>query len=160
MQTVRNTTSGGPGKSKIYTLVDVIEVKSREGKVKVIRADNMASDISRQGHIALHGIYFGTGKADMKPESKPTLEEIAKLLKAHPALKLHVVGHTDNQGALSYNSELSKWRADAAIQALTGDFRIVPTRLSGNGVAFLAPVAPNGSEDGRAKNRRVELVEQ
>lgn len=94
----------------------------------------------------------------MKPESKAALDEIAKLLKLDPSLKLHVVGHTDNQGGLEPNFALSKARAQAVSNALQKDYSIAAARLSANGVSSLAPVASNADDAGRAKNRRVELV--
>ena len=112
------------------------------------------------GKAAVYGIYFDTGKAEIKPESEPALKEIAKLLQADPKLKLYVVGHTDNSGGLDYNMKLSKDRADAVVKALTGKYGIAASRLSAFGVGPLAPVASNQTEEGRAKNRRVELVAQ
>ena len=112
------------------------------------------------GRVALYGILFDTGKADVKPESKPALEEIAKLLKSDSNLKLRVVGHTDNQGSLDGNIALSKRRAESVNAALVGQYGISGQRLSAFGVADLAPVASNAQEEGRSKNRRVELVPQ
>ena len=103
---------------------------------------------------------FDTGKADVKPESKPSLEQIAAFLKAEPAVKLHVVGHTDSVGSFDSNLALSKRRADAVAAVLAKDYGIAANRLVGNGVASLAPVASNSSDEGKAKNRRVELVLQ
>jgi len=77
-----------------------------------------------------------------------------------PALRIWVVGHTDNTGTMETNMNLSKARAEAVVQALTGKFGIAAERLKGYGVGALAPVASNDSEAGRAKNRRVELVKQ
>jgi len=96
----------------------------------------------------------------VKPESEPALVEIAKLLKAEPALKLHVVGHTDNVGQLEPNLKLSKARAEAVVAVLRSRHGVAPGRLIGSGVAQLSPVASNDDEPGRAKNRRVELVKQ
>ena len=108
--------------------------------------------------MAVYGIYFDTGKATLKPESDAALAEIAKLLTADTALKLNVVGHTDNAGSLDANMKLSQARAEAVAKALTRRHGIAASRLKSFGVASLAPVASNDSEDGRAKNRRVELV--
>jgi outer membrane protein OmpA-like peptidoglycan-associated protein len=145
----------------VVYLTDVIETKPlASGLVAVVDAKTMADDIGKVGHVALYGIHFDTGKATLKPESSAALEEIAKLLKMDPALKLHVVGHTDNVGTLAANMTLSKQRADAAVGALATEYHIASGRLIGNGVGPLAPVASNSSEDGRAKNRRVELVPQ
>ena len=87
------------------------------------------------------------------------MDEIAKLLKTDAALKLRVVGHTDNQGGLDSNIALSKRRAEAVNAALVSQHGIAAGRLSAYGVGDLAPVASNTDEAGRAKNRRVELVQ-
>jgi outer membrane protein OmpA-like peptidoglycan-associated protein len=120
----------------------------------------MAADISTTGHVALYGIHFDTNSADIKPESEPTLQEIAKLLRNDAALKLYVVGHTDSVGGYEYNIGLSQRRADSVTKALAARHGIAAARLKGAGVGLLAPVAPNDTEEGRAKNRRVELVRQ
>ena len=112
------------------------------------------------GHVAVEGIYFDTGKSVVKPESTPALAEVAKLLAADPSLKLWVVGHTDSVGQADANMALSKARAEAVVAVLTTTHRVASARLKGYGVGPLAPVASNDSEDGRAKNRRVELVKQ
>jgi outer membrane protein OmpA-like peptidoglycan-associated protein len=119
----------------------------------------MAEGIERHGHIAVHAIYFDTGKATIKPESAPALEEIAKLLKANTSLQLILVGHTNNVGTLELNMKLSADRAAAVAAALKGTFNIEPSRRRAHGVGPLAPVASNRAEEGRAKNRRVDLVE-
>jgi outer membrane protein OmpA-like peptidoglycan-associated protein len=142
------------------TTLVVMEMKPMETGLVTVNAEALAGDLSRTGHVAVYGIYFDTGKADLKPESDPTLAEIAKLLKQTPALKLHVVGHTDSQGDLAMNMDLSKRRAAAVVAALTAKHGIAAARLRPEGVGPLAPVASNKTEDGRAKNRRVELVEQ
>ncbi len=127
-----------------------------------IEADAAAlgAGIKTEGKIAVYGITFDTGKADIKPSSEPALTEIAKLLKGQPALKLHVVGHTDNVAGLDLNLKLSKARAEAVVQALTTKHGIAASRLIPHGVGPVAPVASNDAEAGRAKNRRVELVKQ
>ncbi|ODA45202.1 Major porin and structural outer membrane porin OprF [Thermodesulfovibrio sp. N1] len=126
----------------------------------VADAKSMMSDIQTKGSAAVYGIYFDFDKADIKPESEPAIKEIAKLLQENRTLKLYVVGHTDNVGTIDYNLKLSKARADAVVKELTTKYKISPDRLRAFGVASLAPVASNKTEDGRAKNRRVELVEQ
>jgi len=120
----------------------------------------MANSIETTGRIALYGIYFDFNKADIKPESAPTLEQIAKLLKSMPDSRLLVVGHTDNVGGFEFNQNLSRQRAAAVVKALSTDYGIAASRLTPMGAAFIAPVATNRTEEGRAKNRRVELVEQ
>jgi outer membrane protein OmpA-like peptidoglycan-associated protein len=99
-------------------------------------------------------------RAEIKQESEPALREIARLLRDDPQLSVHVVGHTDNVGDLEYNMDLSRRRADAVVAALAERHGIARTRLTAAGVGPLAPVAPNTTLDGRAKKRRVELVEQ
>jgi outer membrane protein OmpA-like peptidoglycan-associated protein len=138
----------------------VIEMKPMEGDLITVDAASLANDINRTGHASVYGIYFDTGKADLKPESDATLKEIAKLLQGSPDLKLYVVGHTDNQGALDMNMDLSRRRADAVLVVLTTKYGVAPARLRAFGNGPYAPVASNDSEDGRAKNRRVELVKQ
>lgn len=138
----------------------VVEVKPMEGGLVTVDAAALAGDITQTGHSAVYGIYFDTGKADVKPESDAALGEIAKLLQQDAALKLLVVGHTDNVGALASNMDLSKRRAAAVVQVLTAKYAIAAARLSAQGAGPLAPVASNSTEEGRAKNRRVELVQQ
>lgn len=142
------------------THLDVIEVKPMETDMVTVDAKALAKDLDQTGHVAVYGIYFDTGKADVKPESAPTLKEIAKLMEQNPALKLYVVGHTDNVGALAANMELSLNRAKAVNEILVKDHRVTAARLEAHGVGPLAPVASNTAEAGRAKNRRVELVGQ
>ena len=96
----------------------------------------------------------------LKPESDAAVAEIAKMLQADPALKVYVVGHTDNVASLDLNMKLSQARADSVVQALVAKHGIAAARLTGRGVGPLCPVASNDAEDGRAKNRRVELVKQ
>ena len=138
----------------------VIEVKPMESGLITVDAASLANDINRTGHASVYGIYFDTGKADIKPESAATLSEIAKLLQGDPTLKLYVVGHTDNQGALDLNMDLALRRAQAVLAALTTKYAVPAGRLKAYGCGPYAPVASNDSEDGRAKNRRVELVKQ
>jgi len=140
--------------------LDIIEVKPMEGGLVTVDASSLAGDITRTGHASVYGIYFDTGKADVKPESDAALKEVAKLLQQDGGLKLYVVGHTDNQGALDMNMDLSMRRANAVVQALTSKYGAAAARLKALGDGPSAPVASNDSEEGRAKNRRVELVKQ
>ena len=141
---------------QIYTQLVVTVV----GEIanKMIDAAAMAKGLGEKGHIALYGIYFDTDKATIKPESAPTLAEMAKLLSGQPRLKVFIVGHTDSQGSYEHNMTLSRQRAEAVAVALSGSYRIARNRLYPAGVGYLAPVGSNASEDGRALNRRVELV--
>ena len=139
-------------------IVDILEQKAMEQTMVTVKAEEMAQAINTAGRVALYGLYFDSGKAEVKPESKATLEQIAKLLAGTPSLKLLVVGHTDDVGGFASNMDLSKRRAESVIAALAGQYRIDRQRLTPVGVSFASPVAPNTNEDGRAKNRRVELV--
>jgi outer membrane protein OmpA-like peptidoglycan-associated protein len=142
--------------------LQVVEGKPMEtGKVSVnLNATDMAKSIAAEGKVAVYGVYFDTDKSDVKAESKEALAEMAKLLQQNAQLKVFVVGHTDNQGTLARNAELSQKRADAVVKALTADYKIDGKRLAAKGVASYAPVASNDAEPGREKNRRVELVKQ
>jgi OOP family OmpA-OmpF porin len=125
-----------------------------------VDATKMAKDIAATGRVALYGLYFDTDKADLKPESAPSLAEIAKLLKAEPNLKVYIVGHTDNVGVFDYNMSLSQRRAKSVVDQLVQSYGISPDRLKPAGAGMIAPVASNDDEAGRAKNRRVEIVKQ
>jgi outer membrane protein OmpA-like peptidoglycan-associated protein len=126
----------------------------------VANAAALSTGISANGHIVVNGILFDTAKADVKPESKPALDEVVKMLKENAGLKVYVVGHTDNVGALAGNVDLSKRRAAAVVQELTTKYGIAAARLAPYGAGPYAPIASNDSEDGRTLNRRVELVKQ
>ena len=126
----------------------------------VANAAALSTGLTGNGHVVVNGILFDTGKIEVKAESGPALEQIAKLLKANPRLKVYVVGHTDNVGILAANMDLSKRRAVSVVQALTTKYAVPATQLDAIGDGPSAPVASNGSEDGRALNRRVELVKQ
>jgi OOP family OmpA-OmpF porin len=145
------------GNGKIW--LRIVEKKGMEQYI-VADAAAFANDIRTTGHAAVYGIYFDTGKSTIKPESAPAIGEIAKLLKADPGLKVQVVGHTDNVGDVDGNIKLSQDRGAAVLQALVRDHGIAPARLRSYGCGQFAPVASNDTEEGRAKNRRVELVKQ
>jgi outer membrane protein OmpA-like peptidoglycan-associated protein len=142
-------------------VVKVAETKEMEkDKIQFVKASEMEQAIADSGRIALYGILFDFDKDVVKPESKPTLDEIATLLQTKPELKLKIVGHTDNKGTSEYNLDLSSRRAASVVAALTGTYGIAPDRLTSEGAGLTQPVASNDTEEGRAKNRRVELVTQ
>lgn len=145
------------GNGKIW--LRIVEKKAMEQTI-VADAASLRDGLKATGHVAVEGIFFDTGKSTLKPESAPALAEVAKLLSADPSLKLWVVGHTDTVGAFDGNMALSRSRAEAVVTALTTSHGIAPARLKGWGVGPLAPLASNETEEGRAKNRRVELVRQ
>jgi OmpA-OmpF porin, OOP family len=141
------------------TVVNVVELRPMTKDLVKVNAEAMRSDITTAGHTPIYGVYFDTGKADIKPESDTTLAEIVKLLQANATMKLHVVGHTDNVGTSAANMELSRRRAAAVVAALVSRYKIAADRLDSAGVGPFSPVTTNRTEEGRAKNRRVELVE-
>ena len=153
-------TDDSPLNNRVGTYIEVIEPKAMEmGKVTV-DANAIQKGLASDGKIALYGVYFDTGKADVKPESKAQLDEMAKLLNADKALKVFIVGHTDNAGVFDANVALSQRRAEAIVAVLTKQYQIDAKRMVARGVANLAPVASNDAEAGRGRNRRVELVKQ
>lgn len=143
------------GNGKIW--LRIVEKQAMQQHV-VADAAAFSNDIRSTGHAAVYGIYFDTGKSTIRPESAQAIGEVAKLLKSDPGLRLYVVGHTDNQGNDEANLRLSQDRAEAVLQALVRDHGIEASRLRARGCGQYAPVASNDTEDGRAKNRRVELV--
>ena len=144
------------GRTLVMALV--LENKAREQKMVTVSAAEMQSAIASTGRIALYGIFFDFDKAEVKPESKPALDEIAKLLADNPDLNVLIVGHTDNVGKFDYNIKLSERRAKAVVEALKRGYGVDGGRMRPAGVGMMAPTATNDTEDGRAKNRRVELV--
>lgn len=137
-------------------LLNIVDVGAMEQKIE-FSAGEMAKTIKKDGYIALNGIQFDTGKATIKPESAPLLDEVVSLLKHDKALKLSIEGHTDNVGDKRANALLSKQRAESVVNYLTSR-GIAGKRLKFVGKGDAIPVADNRSESGRAKNRRVELV--
>lgn len=151
--------------------VDLIAEFTGKYFLTIVQQDAMAQDIvadagalakglQADGHMAVEGIYFDTGKSTLKPESDRAIGEIAKLLQGDPALKVFVVGHTDGVGTVESNLKLSQDRAQAVLQALVAQHGIAAAWLRAYGCGPFAPVATNVTEEGRARNRRVELVKQ
>jgi outer membrane protein OmpA-like peptidoglycan-associated protein len=124
-----------------------------------LNAAGMASSIADTGSVAIYGINFDTASSVIKPDSEPAIDEIVKLLTSHPTLKVGIVGHTDMIGDAASNLKLSQARAQAVINALVSKHGIAATRLVAFGAGPWAPLGSNKTDDGRAKNRRVELVE-
>lgn len=126
----------------------------------VANAAELSQGLTSSGHTVVQGILFDTGKAELKPESAAALKQVAQLMRENAGLKIFVVGHTDNVGPVAANVELSKRRADAVVRALTGEYGVEAARLASFGNGPYAPVASNATDDGRASNRRVEIVAQ
>ncbi|MEM9984052.1 MAG: OmpA family protein [Bacteroidota bacterium] len=146
--------------SEVVTQLDIIEVGDMEDGLVSADADYMAESLETYGKVALYGLYFKYDQAVLTPESAPALKEVATLLQAQSALNLYVVGHSDWDGDLGYNLELSQRRASAIVEALVQEHGIARTRLIPKGVGPLVPVQSNQADEGKARNRRVELVER
>ena len=147
-------------KNYIGTLIDIVEVEAAETGLVVVDAEAMGSDIDEYGRVVLDGIVFDFDKATLRAESTAALEAISDYLNANPDKNFYVVGHTDSKGSLEYNSKLSSDRALAVADVLKKEYGIASDRLEPHGVGPLVPEFSNSSDDGRDKNRRVELVER
>ncbi len=123
-----------------------------------VTASSMFEALNRDGHIALY-INFDTGKSVIRDESKPIIEQIVQMMKSNPDLKVGVEGHTDNVGTPASNKTLSEARAKSVVSAIVGQ-GVSADRLSPAGYGQDKPIADNNTEEGRAKNRRVELVKK
>ena len=154
LSVLASTHSGGDG-----VRVGLIAAETKAMEMQMVDAAKMRLDMTETGRVALYGIYFDHNSAKLKPESKPTLNEIVKLLTNHPDLRIIVVGHTDYIGGFDYNVDLSKRRAKTVLDALVQGHGINGTRLKSDGVGYLAPAASNLTDAGRTLNRRVELVQ-
>lgn len=122
-------------------------------------SEDIGQELDRDCHVALYGIEFDFNKATIRPDSDAVLNKVLALLNARPDLKLEVQGHTDNVGGDAYNQKLSEARANAVVAWLTAK-AVAATRLSARGYGMTMPIADNGSDEGRAKNRRVEIKKQ
>jgi len=143
---------------RVRQFVQIVEpAKVELGKVSV-DAKQIEGGLKRDGKIALYGVTFATNKAELTKASDAQLSEMAQAMKAAPDMKVFIVGHTDNQGEFQANTVLSQKRAEAVASALSSRFGVAAQRLVARGVANLAPVATNENEQGRAQNRRVEMV--
>ena len=129
-------------------------------RVAESETDVLYDALSAKGRWSTQGILFATGKAELQPESRPVLKEIAATLKDHGDLKILIEGHTDNVGSSASNLALSDARAAAVKAALVADFGIAADRMSTKGFGDSKPSVPNATAVGRAQNRRVEIVKQ
>lgn len=142
--------------NQVRVMLGVVETAPLE--MRMIDAAEMERSVGETGRVALYGITFDTDSAEIRAESAATLAEMAAFLSAAPDLEVVIVGHTDNEGSLEYNLGLSHRRAEAVRDALARDHGIAAERMHYAGAGFLAPVAPNTTEEGRALNRRVEII--
>ena len=140
--------------------LNVMETKQMETGLVTVDAKMMDQQLMQNGKVAVYGIHFDTDKAELKEASFETLEQIKQLFEMKKELKLYIVGHTDDTGSLSHNVDLSQRRAQAVVTALVDRYGISASRIKSFGAGPYAPVASNLNEQGRAKNRRVELVQR
>lgn len=134
----------------------VVEEKTMQQSVALLPAQQMAAALQKDGHVALY-LNFDTDSDVIRPDSLPAVDEIVKLLKSDPTLTLKVEGHTDTDGDAAHNKKLSLARATSVIKAITAK-DVAATRLSADGVGPERPLTENKTEQGKARNRRVELV--
>jgi OOP family OmpA-OmpF porin len=137
-----------------YQLV-ITEIASM---AQVVSANELLQELNKNGFVALY-INFDTGKAELKKDGVAAVKEITALLKSNPTLKLSIEGHTDNVGDAASNKKLSEARAKSVTAAIVAS-GVEAARLSAAGFGQDKPVADNRTEEGRAKNRRVELVKK
>lgn len=145
-------------KGRVLVQLDIVEEEALAEDL-IVSSSQIEKKIKEEGKIAIYGIYFDHNSAEIKPESEPTIEQIAIYLKDNPSIKLYVVGHTDNTGSYEYNLKLSMNRAKAVVNKLISEYGINPNRLKAVGVGPVAPIDSNETEEGRSRNRRVELVQ-
>lgn len=149
-----------PKKGQVALRIDMLQSGELKDQMVVVSAADIARSLDQAGRIALYGLNFDFNKATLQADSGPTLDEIAKFLKANPSQRVHVVGHTDSIGGVDSNQKLSQARAATVVSTLAKQYGIAANRLRPAGLGLLAPVATNATEEGRAKNRRVELLPQ
>lgn len=143
-----------------FTLItqDIIKVKNPD--LGLVTAKLLTEQIDKKGHLALDGIFFETGKAALTDKSSLALNNIAEYLNAHKNSNFFIVGHTDNVGNFASNMTLSENRAKTVMNELISKYGVNPNQLKAYGVANLLPVTSNKTDEGKARNRRVEIVEQ
>lgn len=144
------------GAIPLHGYVVVLEREAMAQSLGFLDAAAMKQAIDRDGRVALH-VNFDIDEASLRPDARPVIQEIHALLEAAPALVLSIEGHTDNTGDADHNRDLSAARARAVADALVA-LGVPPARLQSRGLGADKPVADNGTEAGRAQNRRVELV--
>jgi len=141
-------------------LLRIVEGRGMDSQQITVDANAMSDGLATAGHIALYGIQFDTDSAILRPESDETIAQMAKLLTGDTSRRVYIVGHTDSSGTLKHNIGLSQSRAASVAKALTTRYGIGADRIAAKGLGPYSPVASNADDAGRAKNRRVELVEQ
>jgi outer membrane protein OmpA-like peptidoglycan-associated protein len=142
------------------TFYELVTLEAEPMEMGMVTSADIGKGISTLGRIAIYDIFFDTGQSDVKPESAGALKAIAEYLNANKTQKVLIVGHTDNTGDFDMNITLSKNRADAVMEKLISEYGVAGDQLKPYGAGPVSPVASNSTEQGRANNRRVEIVEQ
>jgi outer membrane protein OmpA-like peptidoglycan-associated protein len=123
-----------------------------------VGAPDMRNKLITEGKLVTYGIYFDSGSDKIRPESAGTMKEIATVLKENPTVKVKIIGHTDSDGDDAKNLDLSKRRAISVKNAFSAEYGIEALRIQTDGKGESEPIAPNSTAEGKAKNRRVELI--
>ncbi len=142
----------------VKVCVEVIEQEVLQSGLITINADVIKDKLEKEGKLILDGILFDTGKATLKQSSFTVIEKVGDYLNQNPKARIYIVGHTDDVGSLDVNLQLSEDRAGAVVSALMNNYGDFGTRLTPLGVGPVCPIASNETEEGRMKNRRVEIV--
>ncbi|WMS87257.1 OmpA family protein [Pleionea litopenaei] len=140
------------------TLVDVITKPTEHRFDVVVNTNDIAKTIEKDGKVVLSGIYFETDSATLDPSSLAQVKAMSEFIKAHQGKQFAVVGHTDNVGSGQYNEQLAKNRAQAVVKLMLQKFDVKPQQVMAKGLGPYAPVTSNSDENGKALNRRVELI--
>ncbi len=151
-------TGGNWGQNFVIVNQSVVEAVPLE--LGLVKADNISQNIASSGHAIFYNIHFTSGSFSIDTNSNNQMKEIANFLKANPIKKYYIVGHTDNLGDFSSNMILSENRAKAVMNDLISKYGVSKNQLKAYGDANLSPIASNNSDKGKARNRRVEIVEQ
>jgi OOP family OmpA-OmpF porin len=146
------------GKRNIWAMVSPNGVGGYDLNVADVGAVDLGASLAKAGHVALYGVLFDFNRSTLQAPSDATLQSVAAMMAGDKALKLEVQGHTDNVGNDAYNQTLSEARAKAVVAWLT-QHGVAAERLAAKGYGKTKPVADNGSDEGRARNRRVEIAD-
>ncbi len=142
------------------TFFEIITLETEPMEMGMVTIDYLREGLEMQGRVAVYNIFFDTGSSEIKAESAQALTVIAEFLQENPENRYLVVGHTDNVGSYAVNFRLSEARASAVVDQLVSGYGVNKEQLTAVGVAFASPVISNTTEEGRARNRRVEIVEK
>ncbi len=151
--------TGAQGR-RITIGLDVVEVKEMETDLVEVDEKNLQQKLESEGKVALYGIQFEVDKATLLDQSRNSIKVLADVLTKNSTIKVYIVGHTDDSGAPEHNISLSNKRAQAVVQELGKKYKIDTKRLTAFGAGPYAPVGNNANEEGRALNRRVEIIKR